>query len=860
MRRLLTLARGILAVLLVASSAAAGEVAKPVPAEAAAPVPSPGPSSSKATPVQAAPAPPPDSRIDTAAITARANQELGANIDQTVAGWQRDLDAVDNDLRRAHLRYTELNHLRDELHRVRAGIDDLANRLRSPLEAVKGRLQLVGAVPGAGQPPEPEHVAKERAELNYHAGLLSAAEAAVNSGRLRIDHLAETIQDLRRKNFTSNLLQPIPGLYSYETWASLPHRVPDAIERLRNLVMGWWNSVGDHTEIYRIAIETLLLCLLLTVVRWWAVPRLRLWRDPDEPPFWRRAYSAAGVILFRSIPVAVPTIFLYTRVAATQNVPDRLDWLFYFAMQSVVIIFTVNALTTTALSPRARGWRLVAASDRAAARICALALLLAVTYAVTNLAYVATRVVQAPFALTIAIALPSSLVLVGIIVAILLTKPEGHPEEGSPSLRWLKLLRMAVWAVIVAIVLCTVSGYLALARFLTQQLIVTGSILAVVYLLLLWVDGFTQALTDDGALLGRWLKEKVGLEQSRRQQLSPPLGLFLKGSVLIVAVPLIMLQWGYSWPDIRDWYNQLFFGFHIANTQVSVAALLASVIVFALGYGAARLFQRWLDNQVLQPAGLSGGVRHSISTAAGYTGVVIAALFAFSHAGFNLSNLAIVAGALSVGIGFGLQGLVNNFVSGLILLAERPINVGDLVVVGGEEGYVRRISVRSTEIETFDRANVLVPNSYLISEKVKNWTLRNSVRRLAIGVGVVHGSDARNVRTLLLKVAQDHPDVLRSPEPFVDFEEFGQGILNFKLYVFINDIRKTVSVRTELRIAILDAFIEAGVVLASGQTDVTIANPSWLREMIVDHFGTSRVATHEGNGQGARTEVGSPAS
>jgi potassium-dependent mechanosensitive channel len=116
------------------------------------------------------------------------------------------------------------------------------------------------------------------------------------------------------------------------------------------------------------------------------------------------------------------------------------------------------------------------------------------------------------------------------------------------------------------------------------------------------------------------------------------------------------------------------------------------------------------------------------------------------------------------------------------------------------------------------------------------------------------------VRSLLLRVAQDHPDVLESPEPFVDFEEFGQGSLNFKLYVFINDIRKTVSVRTELRIAILDAFTEAGVVLASGQTDVTIANPSWLREMIVDHFGISRVATHPGNGQGVRTEVGSPAS
>src|SRR4029077_14688903 len=158
--------------------------------------------------------------------------------------------------------------------------------------------------------------------------------------------------------------------------------------------------------------------------------------------------------------------------------------------------------------------------------------------------------------------------------------------------------------------------------------------------------------------------------------------------------------------------------------------LLASIIVFGLGYAAARLFQSWLESRALQPAGISGGVRDSIKTGVGYIGMLVAALAAFSYGGFNLSNLAIVAGALSVGIGFGLQNLVNNFVSGVILLAERPIRVGDLVVVGGEQGYVRKISVRSTELETFDRANVLIPNSYFISEKVKNWTFRNNVCRI----------------------------------------------------------------------------------------------------------------------------------
>ena len=269
--------------------------------------------------------------------------------------------------------------------------------------------------------------------------------------------------------------------------------------------------------------------------------------------------------------------------------------------------------------------------------------------------------------------------------------------------------------------------------------------------------------------------------------------------MLVLSVPLILLQWGYRWPDIYDWYSQLFFGFQIGNTQVSFAVLLASIIVFGLAYGAARLFQGWLDARILKPAGISGGVRNSIRIGVGYVGIVIAALAAFSYAGFNLSNLAILAGAFSVGIGFGLQSVVNNFVSGLILLAERPIKVGDLVVVGGEEGYVRKISVRSTEVETSERARVLIPNSYFITEKVKNWTLRDNTRRIVIPVSVGYGCDPRKVRATLLKVAQDNPDVMTTPAPSVDFD-FGADTLNFKLYAFVYDLNKGGSTSTDLRI------------------------------------------------------------
>ena len=789
---------------------------------------------------------PADARINTTEIASRLDRELGIDLQATTTGWQRELDQIQTDLGRPRLRYLELNEFRDRLQRLRSQVEETWSQLQPRLKTDKAQTNLLGPAPAAGQPPEPEQAALARAELNYHSSLLSGGKTAVDSTNLRIDNLLNAIQDIRRKNFTSILFQPIPGLYAYETWAKLPEYVPSARSKLVDLIANWWRDVRDPDEIGYLVIEALLLSLLLGFTSWRGIRRLRRCEETTEPPpSWRRAYSAAGVVFFRALPIVVPIAFLYGMIAYTQDLPEPVDWLFYSIAQSVVIVFTVGALASAVFAPRARRWRLAATSDSGAMRLCCLVILLAFTYSVTTLLYLTTRLIQAPFALTIAVALPSSLLMAGLVVALLRT-PLATTKETAPP-RLFALMRTVVWAIVGAIVVCAVTGYLPLARFLGQQLIVTGSILALVYLLLLWVDGLAQGLSDDGTIVGGSLKKSAGLERGRREQLALPISLFLKFAVLAMSVPLIMLQWGYSWPDIKEWYRQLFFGFHIGNTEVTIGALLASILVFGIGYAAARLFQGWLDARVLMPAGISGSVRNSIRTGIGYTGIVIAALAAFSYAGFSLSSIAIIAGALSVGIGFGLQNLVNNFISGLILLVERPISVGDLVVVGGEEGCVRKISVRSTEVETFDGANVLIPNSYFISEKVKNWTFRNKVRRVAIPIGVAYGSDPRQVQTALLKVARDNPDVLKTPEPAVMLDEFSPASINFTLYTFVGDINKAGSVRTQLSMAILDAFAEAGIEIPYGQTDVAVRKMDWLRD-IIGEFTSPPVERRPGNG------------
>jgi potassium-dependent mechanosensitive channel len=855
--RIRPLAHVFLAILVLGVAGAAGQT--PLPPSAATTKPggnavplSPAPTAAQSPALPAAPA------IDTAAITRRANQEMGVDIDATTKDWQSELDRLESGLHHQEVRYAQLNSARDQLQRLRSQVDTFRSRLQPRLNAIKAQVDRLGPGPAAGQPPEPEQVALNRAELNYRLGLFAAGQSAVSSAQLRIDQLTNTVQDIHRRNFTTNLLQPVPGIYSSETWGQVPDYADSAARQVGGLVTNWWMSVKDQMDVTPFALEAVVLWLVLTLVRWRGVRRWRAWNDVGQPPFWKRASSAAGVILLRALPIVVTAVFLYNAAAQPQPLPEPVDWLFYAAIRSIILVVSVNALMTTVFAPAAPMWRLVPTSDRTAARICRLVLALAIVYGVTTLIYTVTRVAHAPFALTIAVTLPASLLAAGLIIAILRTPLEVADADEVPSLRWIKALSLPIWAVAVAIVVTSLTGYLALSRFLAQQLIVTGSILAVVYLLLLWVDGFAQGLGDESTAIGRRLKQTGGIDERRREQLTVPISLFLKFVVLVCSVPFIMLQWGYAWPDILDWYRQLFFGFHIGNTQVSLAALAASIIVFILGYIGARLFQSWLDNQILKPAGISIAVRDSIRTSVGYIGILVAALAAFSYAGFNLSNLAIVAGAFSVGIGFGLQSVISNFVSGLILLAERPIKIGDLVVVGGEEGYVRKISVRSTEIETFDRANVLVPNSYFITEKVKNWTFRNNIARTVIPVGVAYGSDPRKVKAILLKVAYAHPNVITAPEPFVDFEDFGASRVNFKLYAYIGDLTKAVATRTDLRIAILDAFNEAGIVFPFPQNEVTIRDMEWLRAAVAEYVSGARNGKAGENGSPVSRHVGDP--
>jgi small-conductance mechanosensitive channel len=267
-------------------------------------------------------------------------------------------------------------------------------------------------------------------------------------------------------------------------------------------------------------------------------------------------------------------------------------------------------------------------------------------------------------------------------------------------------------------------------------------------------------------------------------------------------------------------------GFVIDGMQVVPLRILLGLVWFVL----LVTFTRWLNRKVsddwLTRTRVETSTRESIATLFGYGAFVVAAFVGLSAAGVNLDRLAIVAGALSVGVGFGLQNIVSNFVSGIILLFEQPIRNGDYISVGETAGFVRKIRIRATEIETWDRESILVPNSMLLSTPVKNLNLRDDYGRLTIKVGVAYGSDVQKVKALLTQAANEHSMTVKEgehlsiPGPTVLFFDFGDSALQFQLRVFISPVTQSIQVASDLRFAIDELFRRHGVVMPFPQQDV----------------------------------------
>ena len=735
----------------------------------------------------------------------------------------------------------EIGEMRGVLDAQRDAIPDLMATAEAELKPLRQQLEALGDPPEdpAAETPEIAGVRKRLGDLiaEGDARLKRASQA-----RARATALHAQLTELRRKLFTERLLGRGPSLLDPAT----PGKAISALGRTLGTIGLETTYRLERQQVSASRIFGLLMPLavvlvagfLLLAVRRRVLDRLLRPITPDTPHS-RRAAIVVGIVLTRLLLPAAALAIAVFAIGQSDLLGPRGEAVLAGLARAAALVIAAAALGGAFFAPRAPILRLSRLDDFSAVHAHRWLIALAAVAGLDR-ALVATGQDLGMAIEGLSLVNSVLLVLGGItlwrFVHFLQPPPEPpaaeketEPDEATPDEtprpQLPGLRRGLVWLARLAGVaapLLAIAGYFAASRYVFYPLVASGGVIGVCILLFHAVrECIWQVARPGGA---------VRPEEPRVSLITLAVGFLLA----LAALPVLALIWGADATDLRALLDIFADGFAIGDMVIAPLDFVVFALVFAVGYVITRMAQGVLSTTVLPLTRLDTGGKAAITAGVGYVGIILAALVAISATGLDLSNLAIVVGALSVGIGFGLQNVVNNFVSGLILLIERPIKPGDWVELASGMGYVKRINVRSTEIETFDRASLIVPNSELISSPVTNWTHSNLHGRLKVPIGVAYGTDPRQVEAILTGIAKAHPRLLRRPAPYVLFRGFGADALEFELRGVLRDVNWIMNVTSDINFEISRRFAEAGIEIPFAQRDLHLKNVGELGRSIGD--------------------------
>lgn len=822
------------------SGAAEAPAAKP--AAAAAPA-----AAAKPAAAQPAPAPAPAS-----AVKAKPD-EIQVKLD----GWKNEIEQIGAALQRDGLTDWRLAEMRSRIDTIRSEADVIDQTESPRVASFEARLKQLGPAPEAKEddtaPMEAEAVKTERDEQQK---LLAEAQGRVKQAqliRLRAEEIVKAIGDKRRARFAQDMVQRSRSVADPSLWLEAGHAVPGIVSGFGYLLGDWFALLAKRGFETATAVGSAILAFLgILFVARRRVAQLAD-RDPEavEPSRFLKALKAAGIVAFN---VAGPVLAIWGVQVALDVFelnPPRVGLFISAIAAGVGSAAMVYGIALAILAPGKPQWRMAAVGDHTASRLLGLFVVLAIVHGV---GVWMIRLFDALTASVAALILVSGLFAIADAIFIMLSlrvaartmagedgeqETEERPEEKRSGLwRWLVPVG---WILAIGAAGAAVGGYVALAAFVTQQTVRVGFLLGALYILLVLADEAIQRTFDARSRFGVVMTRSMGLARETVEQIGVVLSGLVRLLLLALAALFILAPIGIDGQDVVTDAKIAFFGFKVGGLTISLSSILTAIVFLVIGIAVTRGVQGWLDQRFLPRTRLDVGLKNSIRTSFGYLGIVISVALAFSVIGLDLQNLAIVAGALSVGVGFGLQSIVNNFVSGLILLVERPIKSGDLVELGAQKGFVRKINVRSTEIETFDRASLIVPNSSLITGNVKNWMHRDLTGRCLVDVGVSYDTDPAEMKSVLLSCAERHDKVLKFPAPVVLFTNFGADALEFRLICTIGAVTDVGTVESDLRFDIVRVLREKGIEIPSAQRDINIRQLGDIGELL-DRFGIAPAA------------------
>lgn len=714
----------------------------------------------------------------------------------------------------------------------------VAARRAEALADLDTRLAGLGPAPAKGAPAEASDVAQQRAALSKERSAIDSELKLARLIAVDAEQRSTEIIRQRREQFQTALTTRIDSPLTGSFWRNVRNAFPSDWMRLRSLGNELRAAAEQAWEpAHRTGFAvSLTVALLLATAGPWLGERLLLRLAPARlpPGRLRRSLLAFAAVLLHTLLLALAAQLAWSGLTVDGGLGPRLQAFERATLQLVVFAAFMIALGHALLSRKRSSWRLAALSDELATRLAPYPWWLALTALLGGLVIEVNRVVGASLAAEVSAHTLSALLMALVILCAL--RHLRAPAEAAPVAAgeapgseatapaplprpiWVGLLVAAAAATAFAILVLLVLGFVALAHMLAGQMIWTGVVFATTYLLFQLVDDVAQAVLSSRGGFGQRLHTGLGIDGKLLDQSAVVASGALRLVLLFYMVIALLAPLGTAPDEVFRRGSSVNQTLQVGSVTLAPQALLTALAIACAGFVMIRILKRWLSEQFFPNTSLEPGMRSSIVTLLGYVGGVAVIAIALAGLGISVERIAWVASALSVGIGFGLQAIVQNFISGLILLAERPVRVGDWVVLGETEGDVRRVNVRATEIQLGDRSTVIVPNSEFITKTVRNMTLTGAPGRVLLRLPAPLDTDAQRMRTLILEAFTAHEGIMADPEPVVQLEGILNGTLTFLAIGYVSNPRNAGGVRSDLLFAILDKLRDAGLALSPPAT------------------------------------------
>ncbi|SDJ64348.1 Small-conductance mechanosensitive channel [Pseudomonas delhiensis] len=711
----------------------------------------------------------------------------------------------------------------DDLARLRLATLDVqklagqhGEELQARLDRLSDQLNVLGP-PAEG---EAAALAVQRVELSRQKAELQAQATQAADILRSAQDLAAQIVNLRRSLFNSQIAMRSPPPFSPTFWSTLTRPTDDDLARLRNLGDRFGAGLAATWRDARLA---LLVCLVAAALLW--TPGRRLLERFAS--YLVSRFIPEGRLRRSSLALATTLASVVTLGGAAALARQGLDWngsldngLAALADQMVTLaVFSafITGLGRALLMVRRPSWRLLPIPDQAAQAVAHFPGLLAIVVMLLGAQDRINSSIGASLALTVAVnGLTALLIAVLFGIALLRLRRSGEEDEEHPRPALAGVIHFAALLVVALIVLALLSGYLSLAFFLATKLLWVSAVAVIGYLLTAFFGDLCDTLLSPRQAAGKTLARALGLAPQHQAQAATLLA-GVGRTLLVLMTLMVVLSPTASSPDeLLAGVERLAQGGQaLGNLNIVPQDILLALLTLLGGLFALRLLKRWLAEELLPETSMDAGMRASLVTLVGYLGFVLLGLLTLSALRINLTSLTWVVSALSVGIGFGLQAIVQNFISGLILLTERPVKVGDWVSLSGVEGDIRRINVRATEIQQADNSTVIVPNSQMITQNVRNVTMGGALGSVGISLTLPLDTDVHKVRELMLAAYAEHPAILETPRPSVSFTQLTDQGLTLAASGSVSSPRGVSAARSDLLFSIFGKLRAEGINLVA---------------------------------------------